>query len=118
MRCTILAIGLTLVCGCGKKQAAGGTGSVEFEAKSSEALSDEYRDDPGGADGKYKGKTGRVPFTGNFEREEGKLVARYARAGGAVRSARQPDLLFRFASDAEAAKLDKRKSYYMIGRCE
>jgi hypothetical protein len=107
------------LCGCGKKDAAGaGTvGAVEFETKNLEAISDAYRDDPGGSDAKYTGKVGRVPFNGNFVHENGKLVGKFTREG-VVRSAHQPDLLFRFASDAEAAKVDKRKGYYLIGRCE
>jgi len=122
MRSAILVAGLVAVCGCGKKDAAGaaggGPGAVEFEVKNADVISDAYRDDPGAADAKYKGKTGRVPFAGAFEREDGKMVGRFVRPGtGAIRSARQPDLLFRF-TDAEAAKIDKRKGYYLVGRCE
>jgi hypothetical protein len=120
MRSTILVVGLVVgplaVCGCGKKDAAGATGAVEFEVKGAEIISDTYRDDPAAAEAKYKVKVGRVPFAGNFEREDGKTVGRFSRAG-VVRSARQPDLLFRF-TDAEAARIDKRKGYYLVGRCE
>jgi hypothetical protein len=124
MRSAILFVGLAAVCGCGKKDAAGAgkdgaPGAVEFETKDLDSISDAYRDDPGAADAKYKGKVGRVPFTGTFEREDGKTVARFVRAPmGQIRSAHQRDLLFRFTSEADASKLDRRKGYYLIGRCE
>jgi hypothetical protein len=120
MRSAILLVGLVAVCGCGKKDAAGaggGPGAVEFEVKTPEVISDAYRDDPAAADAKYKGKTGRVPFTGTLEKEEGKTVGRFVRPA-MVRSARQPDLLFRFASEPDAARIDRRKQYYLVGRCE
>jgi len=123
MRSAIVLVGLVAVCGCGKKDAAGaaggGVGAVEFEVKNPDIISDAYRDDPAGADAKYKGKVGRVPFTGVFDREDGKTIGLYVRGGmGAVRPARQRDLVFRFASEADAGRVDRRKQYYLVGRCE
>src|SRR5262249_37569132 len=113
MRSMILVVGLALACGCGKQAPpTGALGTVEFEVKSAQVLSDAYRDDSAAADAKYKGKTGRVPLGTGFERD-GKSARRFV-PGGPVRSARQPDVVFRFASEAELARFDARKPENLV----
>lgn len=118
---------VVLLAGCGKDRDLGGYLSSSSEPKSSKPanpgsapvipdpaairvapgeLSQAYTYNPAAADRKYKGKTIEIEMPWLMERQGGETIVRSGR------------LVYRFASEDEAAKVEPSTVYLVRGRCD